>query len=237
MRMIDVNGPRSNWATLTHCLTNPFDPNIAYYTDKYAKHPGFLDRFPPLMNSLSLPAFLGLSQKFPWENYSTFADIGGSAGFLAAKLCAINEHLKGIVADLPLLKEKAEGYLNELNLANKVNFIGLDFFQDALPKADVLIFGHVLMDWPEEEKIILLKKAYDALDVGDVCIVYDHFIDNKRKANIGGLLMSLHMQITTMGHDFTFEQCKNWFKQVGFTNILPSINLNGPIYCMWAIKQ
>ena len=74
-----------------------------------------------------------------------------------------------------------------------------DFFKDPLPKTDVLIMGHILHDWNLDEKMMLLRKAYDALPQGGALIVHEAIIDDARKKNAFGLLMSLNMLIETHG--------------------------------------
>ena len=61
------------------------------------------------------------------------------------------------------------------------------------------MMGNVIHDWPDETKLMLLKKAYDALEDGGYLMVYDFFIDNERKTKTDSLLMSLHMQISCAG--------------------------------------
>ena len=46
-------------------------------------------------------------------------------------------------------------------------------------------------DWDLSQKIMLLRKAYDALSNGGALIVYEAIIDNERRENAFGLLMSL----------------------------------------------
>ena len=44
---------------------------------------------------------------------------------------------------------------------------------------------------------MLLQKAYDALPTGGALIVYEAIIDDERRENAFGLLMSLNMLIET----------------------------------------
>ena len=55
--------------------------------------------------------------------------------------------------------------------------------------------GHILHDWGLEQKKLLLRKAYEALPRGGALIVYDAMIDDERRKNAFGLLMSLNMLI------------------------------------------
>ena len=86
-----------------------------------------------------------------------------------------------------------------------------------MPKADVIMMGHILHDWNLETKQMLVRKAYEVLPDGGAYIVYDSIIDDARSANEFGLLMSLNMLIETPGgFDYTGTDCSGWMKQAGF---------------------
>jgi hypothetical protein len=64
---------------------------------------------------------------------------------------------------------------------------------------------------------MLIRKAYDALPRGGALIVYESFIDDERRENAMGLLMSLNMLIETPGgFDYTSADCKQWMTEAGF---------------------
>jgi hypothetical protein len=89
--------------------------------------------------------------------------------------------------------------------------------KDPLPAADVLVMGHILHDWDLRTKRTLLVKAYDALPEGGALIVYDTIIDDDRRENVGGLMMSLNMLIETPGgFDYTAADCFEWLRDAGF---------------------
>ena len=69
------------------------------------------------------------------------------------------------------------------------------------------------------KKMLLLRKAYAALLKGGALIVHEALIDDARKTNAFGLLMSLNMLIETAGgSDFTGADCRQWMKKAGFTH-------------------
>jgi hypothetical protein len=95
--------------------------------------------------------------------------------------------------------------------------MGGDMFNDPLPRADVLVMGHILHDWGMEKKRQLIKKAYDALEKGGAFVIHEAIIDDDRSKNAFGLLMSLNMLIETReGFDFTGADCQGWLKEAGF---------------------
>ncbi|HET6375191.1 MAG TPA: methyltransferase, partial [Methylocella sp.] len=115
-------------------------------------------------------------------------------------------------------------------------FLAGSFFTDPLPEADVLIMGHILHDWDLTQKRMLLEKAYAALPKGGALIVYEALIDDERRENAFGLLMSLNMLIETQGgFDFTGADCQGWMREAGFsqTRVEP---LTGPDSMVIAIK-
>jgi hypothetical protein len=88
-----------------------------------------------------------------------------------------------------------------------------------MPSADVLIMGHILHDWGLEKKRMLIRNAYEALPRGGALIVYDAIIDDERRKNAFGLLMSLNMLIEMReGFDYTGADCIGWFKEAGFVH-------------------
>jgi len=89
-------------------------------------------------------------------------------------------------------------------VSDRVRFQSGNFFEGTLPKADVIVIGHILHDWDLAQKKVLLGKAFDALPKGGAVIVYDAIIDDDRRENAFGLLMSLNMLIESPGgFDYT----------------------------------
>jgi O-methyltransferase domain len=77
--------------------------------------------------------------------------------------------------------------------------------------------GMILHDWNLDSKRLLLRKAYEALPGGGALIVHEHLIDDERRKNVTGLLMSLMMLIETQGgFDYTGADCQGWMHEAGF---------------------
>jgi hypothetical protein len=109
-------------------------------------------------------------------------------------------------------------------MGQRVKTANGDFFKDALPKADMIVMGNILHDWDEQNKMFLMKKAYEALPAGGAFVAIENIIDNERNKNAFGLLMSLNMLIETgQGFDYTLNDFERWAKDAGFkkTVLLP----------------
>jgi SAM-dependent methyltransferase len=209
------------WGSLTEALRTGKPQNEAKQGrdlfDELYTDPRRLEGFLKAMTGLSLGAAAALSEKFPWRDYKTFVDIGTAQGGLPVQIAHAHPHLTGFGFDLPMVRPHFDSYVAEHGLAGRLSFCGGDFFADALPAADVVVMGHILHDWGLDRKRTLIAKAYRALPPGGALIVYDPIIDNERRRNAFGLLMSLNMLIETReGFDFTAADCMGWMRDAGF---------------------
>jgi hypothetical protein len=179
--------------------------------------PARLKEFLRAMSGISHGGNMAIARQFPWARYKTYVDVGTAQGDLAVRIALANEHLAGIGFDLPEVGPIFEEYVEQNNLSKRLRFAGGSFFTDELPKADVVLMGHILHDWNLDEKKMLLKKSYAALPPGGAVVVYEAIIDDDRSKNAFGLLMSLNMLIETQGgFDYTGADCMGWMKEVGF---------------------
>ncbi|HEV2326862.1 MAG TPA: methyltransferase [Terracidiphilus sp.] len=189
-------------------------------TDEFAAiyaDPDRLKVFLRAMTGVSRGANLAIAAKFPWAKYRTVVDVGPAQGDLLVQVMLHNKHLIGIGFDLPEVGPVFEEYVEEHGLAERLQFEGGTFFTDPLPKADVVMMGHILHDWNLDEKRMLVRKAYEALPEGGAFIAYDSVIDDERRKNSFGLLMSLNMLIESRGgFDYTGAECIGWMKDAGF---------------------
>lgn len=209
------------WGHLTTALRTGEQQNEAKAgEDMFAKlyaDPAKLKEFLHAMSGVSRGANAAIARRFSWEGYQTYVDAGTAQGDLAAQIALVNPHLTGIGFDLPEVGPIFEDYMEECGIADRVSFVGGSFFDQPLPKADVILYGHILHDWDLEEKKHLLRAAYEALPEGGSVIVYDAIIDDDRRQNAFGLLMSLNMLVETQGgFDYTGADCQSWMKEAGF---------------------
>ena len=179
--------------------------------------PARLKEFLRAMTGLSRGANLAIAHEFPWSQYKTVVDAGTAQGDLVTQIALANPHIAGIGFDLPEVGPIFEEYIGANGLAERVRFQAGSFFTDPLPKADVVTMGHILHDWNLEEKRLLIRRAYEALPEGGAFIVYDALIDDERRTNAFGLMMSLNMLIETPGgFDYTGADCCGWMREAGF---------------------
>lgn len=230
------------WNNLTQALRTGQQQNEAKddgdaspFESIYAE-PAGLKNFLSAMSGLSRASNMAIAEKIPWERCSTFADIGTAQGDLAVQIALRNPHLKGVGFDLAEVRPVFDDYVEANGVNDRVRFQAGDFFKDELPRVDVITMGHILHDWNLAEKKMLIRKAYEALPSGGVLVAYDSIIDDERRENTFGLLMSLNMLIETPGgFDYTGADCMKWMEEAGFSKVYVA-HLVGPDSMVVGVK-
>lgn len=229
------------WGGLTDALRTGQPQNEANHGEQpffealYAE-PARLRQFLGAMTGISRGANLAIAAGFPWQKYRTFVDVGTAQGDLAVQVALAHPHLVGTGFDLPAVGPIFGDYVQQRGVAGRVRFTSGDFFSMPLPKADVIMMGHILHDWDLAQKRHLVRAAFAALPEGGAFIVYDSLIDDERRANAFGLLMSLNMLIETPGgFDYTGADAIGWMKEAGFREAYVQ-HLVGPDSMVVAIK-
>lgn len=212
------------WGNLTQGLRTGQPQNeVSDDPDLFKKlysDPDRLAQFLRAMTGLSVLSGKAIAERFDFRPYKSAIDIGPAEGAVIGQVALAHPHLTGGGADLPQVRPVFEQYMQKLGIADRMKFQPLDFFNDPFPTSEVLIMGHILHDWGMDTKRMLLQKAYKALPPGGALIVFDAMIDDQRRRNIGGLLMSLNMLIETPdGFDYTGAQCQGWMKEAGFKQV------------------
>jgi predicted O-methyltransferase YrrM len=229
------------WGDLTEALKTGEPQNEIKHTGKamfeelYADE-ARLEQFMNAMAGISAGPFMALAEKFDFSKYETLCDVGGATGQLSVIVAGQHPNLKCTSFDLPVVEPIARRTIEAAGLGDRVTAVGGDFFTDPLPKADVITMGLILHDWDLEDKKRLIKAAYDALPDGGAFIVIENLIDNARRENAFGLLMSLNMLIEFgAAFDYTGADFDGWCKEAGFkmTEVIP---LAGPASAAIAYK-
>ncbi|MDQ3142356.1 MAG: acetylserotonin O-methyltransferase [Bacteroidota bacterium] len=200
------------------------------------KIPERLNEFINAMSGIQMGNFISFAQVFDFSKYKTLTDVGGASAMLSVMVAKHQTHMNCTSFDLPPVEPLANKTIQQFHLSERVKAISGDFFSDPIPEADIVVMGNILHDWDEEKKIILMQKAFEAIHEGGAFVAIENVIDEERKKNVFGLMMSLNMLIETgKGFDYTFTDFNKWAKIVGFksTSIIP---LAGPSSAAIAYK-
>jgi predicted O-methyltransferase YrrM len=195
-----------------------------------------LEQFMGAMTGLSRGNFTALAEKYDFSKYKTLCDVGGATGLLSIVVAQRHPHIHCLSFDLPPVESIAKRSIEREGLSDRIKPVSGDFFKEGFPKADVITMGMILHDWNLEKKKHLIRLAYEALPENGAFIAVENLIDDERRQNIFGLLMSLNMLIEFGdAFDFTGEDFWGWCKEAGFKRY-EVLHLAGPCSAAIAYK-
>jgi predicted O-methyltransferase YrrM len=196
--------------------------------DELYSDPARVEQFLLAMSGMMGPPATALGQQFDFSRYETVCDIGGATGLACMAFARQHPHLRCTTYDLPVVAPIAEKAIAAEGLSDRITVASGDFFAEPLPRADVIVMSRILHDWNLENKRHLIKAAYDALPDGGAFIAIESLIDDARRENAFGLMMSLNMLVETGdGFDFTGSDLIGWCREIGFRDF-EIVPLDGP---------
>src|SRR5687767_2577638 len=210
-----------------HAQNETKDGGKGMFEELYSQ-PERLEQFMDAMAGISAGNFQAFAEKFDFSPYKTLTDVGGATGLLSMLVAKENPHMTCTSTDLPPATEIARRKIAEAGLADRVKAEPIDFFRDPIPSADVVSMGMILHDWNLEKKMHLIRSAYNALPEGGAFVVVENIIDDARRENAFGMMMSLNMLIEFGdAFDFTGADFDKWCREIGFRRT-EVIHLAGP---------
>ena len=205
------------------------------FEELYAE-PERLEQFLGAMTGLSRLNFEALAESFDFSRYATLCDVGGATGLLCIEAAKQHPRLRCISFDLPVVEPIARRSIAAAGLSDRVTTASGNFFEDPLPRADVITMGMILHDWNLEKKLQLIRAAYEALPAGGALVAVEALIDDSRRENVFGLLMSLNMLIEFgEAFDYSGADFRGWCREAGFRRF-EVIPLAGPSSAAVAYK-
>lgn len=188
------------------------------------------------MSGIQTGNFMALVKKFDFNKHRSLLDIGGADAWLSIQVCLNHPNIQCTNLDLPAVEPLARNKVAAFNLSNRIQTISGDFMEVALPTAEVITMGNILHGYDEQMKQVVFQKVYDALPEQGVFIAIENIIDNDRRENLFGMLMSLNMLIENgAAFDYSGSDFEGWAKKAGFKRC-EFIPLSGPASAAVAYK-
>jgi hypothetical protein len=210
------------WGSLEEGLRTGQPQNEIKHTGKpgfdaiYAQ-PAVLEQFLNGMAGAQAGNFMALANVFDFGQYNSLCDIGGANATLSICVARQYPNLDCLSVDLPPVAPIAAHNVAQAGLAHQIQVGTFNFLADSFPTADVITMGNILHDWNLDIKKMLIRKAYEALPENGALVVIENIIDDERRQNTFGLLMSLNMLIETDGgFDYTHADFNGWALEAGF---------------------
>jgi acetylserotonin N-methyltransferase len=165
---------------------------------------------------LSSPAVV---KAFDLSRFKRIVDLGGATGHLTIAACEEYPEMHGVVLDLARVIPVAQEMVARSEAAPRITCAAGDFFEDALPEADLYALGRILHDWSEPKIELLLGRIRERLPEGGALLIAERLLDDGKAGPVNALMQSLSMLICTEGKERTLEEYRALLGAAGFTKV------------------
>ncbi len=173
-----------------------------------------------IMHCHSQPAAVGAARSADLQGVRRLLDVGGGSGCFSI---AIAQHLPDIrctVMDLPAVCEVARRYIEEGGVAERVDAVPANMFQDVWPGGyDGVLFSNVFHDWSAEANLCLARRAHTVLPAGGRVFVHEMLLAEDGSGPVTTASFSVLMLLGTRGRQYTFSELRQILADAGFTDI------------------
>jgi O-methyltransferase domain/Dimerisation domain len=196
------------------------EPQTGSSFDEVVENPRILRQFVHMMDALTHTLGPELVDAYDWSGAASVLDVGGCRGNLCSQIVKAQPQLHGHVFDVPQMEPFFDEKMAELGLTGRLTFHGGSFFEiDALPRADVVVLGHVLHDWDPQQRRHLVELGWAAVNPGGSLLVYDRMLED-HPVHVENLVISLDMLLVTDGgSEYTVSEMFGHAEAVGCRDV------------------
>src|SRR5262249_18140359 len=147
-------------------------------------------------------------------------DVGGGSGCFSISIAQHWPNIRCSVMEFPAVCEVARGYIQAGGVADRVDTVAVDMFQQAWPRGyDGVLLSNIFHDWSAETNRLLARRAYAALPSGGRIFVHEMLLAEDRSGPMTTASFSLLMLFGTQGRQYSFSEVREILEDAGFAGI------------------
>jgi len=192
--------------------------------------PARLRQFAQLMNAMSIPQGQEIAENFDFTPYKCIMDVAGGPGGQAVQVGLRRVHLRGIITDMAPVCEIANDYIQRSGLSDRFTAIPVDLFGGPYPNgADVILLGHILHDWSDDNCRKILHNCCQALPARGVLLISESVLEPDFSGSTFALMKDLTMMVAceSDARERTAAEYRSLLNETGF-EITKIIRMDAP---------
>ncbi len=208
------------WEDLPYCVQTGKPSFEKIYGEEfwdYLSHqPDKAAMFDRAMASSSGLINKAVASAYEYGAAESIVDVAGGTGSTLCAILSATPQLKGVLFDLPHLRQRAEQYIARQGLSTHCEFREGSFF-DAIPAgAGIYFMKHIVHDWDDANSSKFLGNIRAAMGPGSKLIVCERVIPSGNEP-FSGKWSDLHMLVHTHGgRERTEAEFRHLYAESGF---------------------
>ncbi|WP_406865322.1 methyltransferase [Streptomyces sp. HUAS MG47] len=237
--MVLYNGDEMLWRSygqLMHTVRTGEPAFEAAYGHTFFEHleqdPRAGALFDRAMTGMSRATARMLLDGYEFGQYGRIADVGGGRGLFLAELLARHPEARGTLVDRPSVVAEADKSFEEAGVADRVDVVPGDFFEELPTGADAYVLKAVLHDWDDDRAAAILGRVREALAGNpEGRLLICEFLVGPANEWDRGKLLDLDMLVRFGGRERSEQQWRALLATAGFELV------NEPAAGRWAVLE
>lgn len=158
------------------------------------------------MGDASRRAFEQILEKYDFSHIRHAIDLAGGDGSNSVELARRYPELEVTVMDQESVTRLAADRIEDPDVRKRVHFYPGDILRDPMPEgADAVFVFHIFEIWSLERNTEMLRRCYDALPDGGVCLVYNWVSNEEGTGSMAAGLVSPYFLTLASGEGMTYS--------------------------------
>jgi hypothetical protein len=137
---------------------------------------------------------------YDFSGFKTIGDIGGGLGHLLSAVLERAPQARGVLFDLPQAVERARSHANP-----RIDYVGGDFFKNAIPPCEAYLLMSVLHDWSDEESVAILQNIRSDAPRNAKVLILEGVVQPQAREDFL-LDLDIEMLVMTTGRERTLDE-------------------------------
>lgn len=181
----------------------------------FAKHPDHARIFNDSMSGMTAQAEHALHEAYDFAGINTVMDVGGGHGGFITSILTRHPKMRGVLFDAPQVIEGAEPKIAASAIADRVELVGGDFFQEVPKGADAITMKWIIHDWNDEQSVAIMKNCHLALPESGKLILVEAVVPPGDEMHFAKFI-DLNMLVMTGGRERTEAEFRQLYEASGF---------------------
>jgi SAM-dependent methyltransferase len=184
--------------------------------EKLKDDPEIARIFDDAMTDMSEWMGTAIATSYDFGRWGRLMDVGGGNGMLLAQILRVHPRLRGVLADLPHVLERAQerGFFAG-DLGNRTQLQPCDFFQEVPTGCRAYLMKNVIHDWDDERAHKILCNCRRAVPDDGVLLLAQWAVPDENMPS-PGRIMDIAMMILTGGKERSVEEHRALLAAAGF---------------------
>ena len=180
------------------------------------QHPDQARIFDDAMTSMSAAIGPAVAAAYDFGRWGSLMDVGGGNGILLASILKAHPKLRGVLADLPHVLERArERGLLGGELEGRATIQPCDFFHEIPSGCRAYVMKSVIHDWDDEKAQKILSNCRRVVPNDGALLLVEWGLEEGNQPS-PGKLVDIAMLVLTGGRERTTDQHRDLLGAAGF---------------------